>query len=349
LPFPKEGVGAAGAETVQTGNVFHLVHRFGDREDQISANFGFILKVNLPVLVALLHLLRIPTKTLTRSELNAIDIQTQVSYARGDDPQSRIDLEIRLPGRFIVFLESKLANTGVGRNQLGKYVAILRRERDTYEHVRLLLVTQLDRAAEADTWRRTLTSGTGLRSGEFCYLRWENVRQLIADSRTNGRIAFINGLFLDYLGDMMSDRKTMKDQLIGKVPEVIVVATDMDWWDFALRKRIAVQANGTPDARYVAFYRIKPEAAITHIAEVESTETNVLSRDLFRDALALRRRGKERGWFHRPQKVYRLKEIVPLAFPIRRRGRAAVRVKMFSTMSQLLKARYLEDLYRSKA
>lgn len=332
---------------MQTGNVFHLVHRFGDREDQISANFGFVLQVNVLVLVALLHRLRIPTETLPKSELRAIEVQTQVSYTGEEDSQSRIDLEIRLPGRFIVFLESKLGNTAVGTNQLNKYASILRAERASYDHIRLVLVTQFDRAAEAEQWRRRLTTRTGLRPGEFSYLRWEDVRRLVEGTRANSETALLNTLFLKYVGDMMADKKIMKDQLIGKVPEVMVVATDLDWWDLAVRKHIAVQANGTPDAHYVAFYRVKPEAAITHIAEVESTETNVLSRDLFRDVPALRKRAKQHGWFDRPQKVYLLKEIVPLAFPIRRRGRAAVRVKMFKTMSQLLKARYLEDLYRT--
>jgi hypothetical protein len=246
-------------------------------------------------------------------------------------------------------MESKLGNTTVGTNQLNKYTSILRSERANYDHIRLVLITQFDRAAEAEQWRRRLTTGTGLGPGGFGYLRWEDVRRLVEDTKTHGETALVNRLFLQYVGDMMSDKKTMKDQLIGKVSEVMVVATDLDWWDLAIRRHIAVQANGTPDAHYVAFYRVKPEAAITHIAEVESTETNVLSRDLFRDVPALRKRAKQRGWFDRPQKVYRLKEIVPLAFPIRRRGRAAVRVKMFKTMSQLLKARYLEDLYRSGA
>jgi hypothetical protein len=334
---------------MRTGNVFHLVHRFGDREDQISASFGFVLQVNRSVLIALLHRLRIPIETVPRSELRDIEVQTQVSYTRAEDSQSRIDLEIRLPGRFIVFLESKLGNTALGVDQLKKYTSVLRTVGAAYDHVRLVLVTQFNRSKEAELWRKRLTVRTGLRPGEFEYLRWEDIRSLVQQAKTGSATALINDLFLRYVGDMMSDKKIMKDQIVGKVPEVMIVATDPDWWEFALKRKVAVQANSTPDARYVAFYRVKPEAAITHVAEVESTETNVLSRDLFRKAPVLWKRAKQRGWFDRPQKVYRLGEIVPLAFPIRRRGRAAIQVKAFKTMSQLLKARSLEDLFRSRS
>ncbi|MBI3013735.1 MAG: hypothetical protein HYY65_01420 [Candidatus Tectomicrobia bacterium] len=46
--------------------------------------------------------------------------------------------------------------------------------------------------------------------------------------------------------------------------------------------------------------------------------------------------------------MYHLKELVELPIHIKRRGGAAIRVKAFKTMIELLKARYLDDLFRKK-
>lgn len=332
-----------------TDNVFHLLHRFGNQEDQISASFGVILGMNPPVLLALLRQLHIPTATLAKKDLKMIEVETQVSYTGKEDEQIRIDLQVRLPGRFIVFLESKLGNTGLAKNQLGKYATILKGERGTYEYIRLVLVTQFDRRSEADGWARLLRSKADLKPGEFFYLRWERVRRLVEDKRTNGKARLLNKLFLDYVGDMMSDKKVIKDQVIGKVHDVLVASTDPDWWEFTLKDRITCQKNTTPDARYVAFYRTKPVSAITHIAEVEWTEKNVPARHTYRKFPKLLEKGKKRGFIDKPHKVYHLKELVELPFPIRKRPRTpGIMEKTFKSMSELLKARYLDDLFRIK-
>ena len=332
---------------MQADNIFHLVHRFGTLEDQISANFGFILKMNPPVLHSFLHRLRIPSSALT--DLTVVEVETQVSYTGDENEHSRIDLQIRLPGQLIVFVESKLENTPLGRDQLGKYALILGRERERHEHVRLVLVTQFDRLPEAEKWRRILQTRAGLSRGEFASLRWEQIRQMVVDQADTGKTRFLNQLFLKYVGDMMSDKKLIADQVIRKVPEVMIAATDPDFWSLALRRRVAVQSNNTPDARYVAFYRINPERAITHIAEVEYTERNVMPRAIYNGFPRLLRRERAKSRIDKPLKVYRLKELTELAFPIRkRRHGAAYRVKAFKTMTQLLQARYLDDLFRSQ-
>jgi hypothetical protein len=329
---------------MRTANIFHLVHRFGAKEDQISASFGFILQANPPALQALLD--RLGLARVTNRELREIDIETQVPYSGIDSPTSRIDLQIRLPGRYLVFLESKLGSTPALLKQLNKYASQLTAARDEYDAIRLVLVTQFERASEAESLAQKLRARDGLKPAEFVYLRWEQILQLVANLPARPRMRMINELFIDYVGDMMSDRKVMKEQIIGKVQEVLVAATDPDWWDLAQKRHIAVQDNGTPDARWVAFYRIKPEAAITHIAEVEWTESNVNARELFRAFPRILAQGKKRGWIDKPQKVYHIKELVPLPIPIRRRGRAAYRVKAFKSMTALLSARYLEDLFK---
>jgi hypothetical protein len=334
---------------MRTANIFHLLNRFGPLEDQISAGFGFVLQANVPVLRALLHRLRLPgALQFTGHEMREIEIETQVSYSAAETPDSRIDLQIRWPGRFIAFLESKLGYTRLGTGQLDKYARLLRDVRGEYDSVRLVLVTQFERAMEAQHLARSLHARAGVKRGEFFYLRWEDIRRMIAEAPATSRTRAVNDLFLDYVGDMMSDRKVMKDQVVGKVPEVLVVATAPDWWELAQKKRIAIQANGTPDARYVAFYRLKPVSAITHIAEVEATEKNVRAREILHGFPRILAKAKQRGWIDKPQKVYRLKELVPLPVTISRRGGAAYRVKALKTMTDLLKARYLSDLFREQ-
>ncbi len=332
---------------MHTDNVFHLLNRFGNQEDQISAGFGVVLRANPPVLLALLRLLGIPKKVLAKKDLKHTEVETQVSYTGEEDERSRIDLQVRLAGRFSIFLESKLGTTALGKDQLGKYAAILKSERGMYEYIRLVLVTQFDRRAEGEKWAKTLRTTAGLKSGEFCYFRWEEVRGLVQNKAVNGKTRFLNKLFLEYVGDMMSDKKVIRDQVIKKVPEVLIISTDPDWWELTLRERIACQKNNTPDARYIAFYRTKPEAAITHIAEVDSTEKNLLPRHTYRNYRNLIDKGKIRGWIDKPHKVYHLKELIELPLHIRKRRRKpGIRRNAFKTISELLGARYVDDLVR---
>ncbi len=58
-----------------TRNVFSLVHHFGDEEDQLSANFGFILKSNEKLIPEFLKLLGLPVHTYSSKDIKSIDIE----------------------------------------------------------------------------------------------------------------------------------------------------------------------------------------------------------------------------------------------------------------------------------
>ena len=83
-------------------NIFNLVH--GKQEDQLSSSFGFILKNNKPILKKFLDHIGI---RLTDKELKTVDIETQTTYNSGE---SRIDLHLLVPNRFLIFLESFICN-----------------------------------------------------------------------------------------------------------------------------------------------------------------------------------------------------------------------------------------------
>lgn len=156
-------------------NIFNLVHHFGNEEDQISANFGFILRINRKVLKKFLENLGITE--LTRRDLKNVDIETQVSFAESQDERSKIDLQIKLVEKFIVFIESKIKGSKLGSNQLGKYAKILREERPFFDSIRLVCITQFDRKDEFESEFSKLKKA--IRLVECKYLRWQDIIDLV--------------------------------------------------------------------------------------------------------------------------------------------------------------------------
>lgn len=326
---------------LSTKNVFDLVHHFGNEEDQISANFGFILNVNKNVLLEFLKLLDIPVHTLSKKDIKSIDIETQAPYTF-KNKHGKIDLQIKLSDKFLIFLESKLGLTPLGKDQLKNYSVFLNNERAFYDNLRLVFITQFDRKKE---YIREINY-IGLNKIEFKYFRWQNIVELLGKVKSKNNLKFINNLFTSYIGDKMADKKTISEQKIGNVKEVLINSTDADWWEHVKKTRTVCNYNNIPDAQYVAIYRTSPISAITHIAKVKYTEKNVLPRETYKKFPRILKKGKDRGWLDMPHKVFHIDELIELPRHIAKEkgDRGVIRNIWFKTLPEILKAKTLSDL-----
>ncbi len=317
---------------MEVSNIFDLVHHFGNEEDQVSANFGFVLQTNRKTLDAFLRRLKIePDKK------HKIDIETQVRY--GD---SIIDLVLKDIGpkqAFIVFLESKIKGGKLGRKQLVKYARILNKEYAFYQKIRLVYITQFDRKSEF------AKINLSLKKNEFNYFRWGEMVNLL---RKFGHRRFINNLFLQYIGDTMSDKRIITDRKIKEVEEVLIASTRPEFWDCCRAKSIVFQSRTARDAQYVAFYRTKPVSAITHIGKVKYTENNVPPKETLKGFPKVARIARQKSWYNRPHKVYHLESIKELPYPIKKGKGGSVRVTWYKPIVRLMSALTLDDLQQTK-
>ncbi len=323
---------------LSTENIFNLVNKFGDEEDRVTASFGFMLKANPIALQKLVQKLGIE---LTEPNLKPVEVKTQVSYSILG---SRIDLLVKLPDRFVIFLESKLGSTPLGKTQLLKYARILESEKRTIESVRLVFVTQFDRRTEFEKQKGRIMRLTSLNSNEIRYIRWEDVRRLIAANNRDASKRYLTDLFLDYLGDSMADRKMVGEQKVEDVEQVLIQSTDPDWWEFILKKKQSTQHSTAPETQFIAFYRTDKHA-ITHIAEVKFSEVEERRKTFHGFPRILKKLGERDANLRGVHKVYHLKEIVELPRWIEKRpGEAPVRNMWKKPLTTLIEAKTLSDL-----
>ena len=222
-------------------NIFSLVN--GKQEDQLSSGFGFILKNHKQILRNFLEKLEIK---LPDKELKAVDIETQTTY---DSGESRIDLHLLVPNRFLIFLESKIVTAPKIDSQLLKYTKILNKKRSEYEGVRLVYVNKYPlNQSDLDKLRQRLR----LRSDELFFFSWEDLLNLIQPVHNKEIIK----LFSAYIGDSMFGKKIMAEQKIKNIVDVLVILTKPAFMELIKRKNMAVQINGAPDAHYIAIQEI---------------------------------------------------------------------------------------------
>lgn len=318
---------------MQVSNIFNLVN--GKQEDQLSASFGFILKNDIKILDSFLRTLGI---ILNRKELKIADIETQATY---DSGESRIDLHILIPNRFLIFLESKIFLSPKIDRQLIKYSKILNNKRNQYEGLRLVYVNKYP-ATSVDIER--IRVKLKLKPKEFSFFSWEDLIKLTKPIENKEIIK----LFKEYIGDSMFNKKIIKEQKIKNIPEVLVLFTDPDFWQLSRKKNIAVQRNSAQDAQYVAFLRVRRgkgiKSAITHIARVEYTETNIPIKKSFSGFPKLIKRSKEKKW-NKPgiHKQYHLEKIESLAHEIIHNSNKGM-VKFRTTLGELLRAKTTKDI-----
>jgi len=342
---------------MQTDNVFKLLKKVSKDEDQLSAAFGFLLKEDSDILRNFLSKLGIQ---LSKHELKKVDIETQVPYVFKSKP-SRIDLQLEIPGKYLIFLESKIVPTKTERiiEQIKSYNEILRHKEGEYEHGTCLVYVAKDAINKQHIEK--IKKSLNRKAGEFMFFSWEDLLALTAQCKNRNRRTI--KLFSDYIGDTMHSKKIIQEQKVKNISDVLVIFTNRVFWKLSLQKNIAVQSKGGPDARYIAFLRTHLEneqrkrerSGITHIAEVDYTELRP-RREVFE---GLDKKTKSELYEHtvtqRKQKldelhkVYFLKKDSIKALPrkIDHYG-PGIMVKFSAKMSDLLCAKTTRDIKKGR-
>jgi hypothetical protein len=332
---------------MRVDNIFELINKFGKEEDQISAAFGFILKNNRRILRAFLDTIKVNASP---KELKKVDIETQVPY---DSGKSRIDLQISLYDKFLVFVESKLYKNEVKiLEQLEKYKEILEGKRAEYGNdVRLVYVNK--HPVETSIIQQ-LREKLELPENEFLIFPWEGLIRLSEKDPGTETVR----LFKRYVGDSMYARRQIDEEKIKEIAEVLVIFTNPQNWRLVNEAGIAVQRNGSPDARYLAFLLThrenKQRAVITHVARIEYVERNVPSEEIckgrpyLRDDYEKRRvdMRKTHKYYHIDKKLglVALSKEIPLLQGERQKGQ----VNFSTTFSELLRAPSIGQIRTSR-
>ncbi len=324
---------------MRVDNIFELTNKSRKEEDQLSANFGFILKNNKEILN--LFLKEIGIKLLPK-ELKQVDIETQISY---NSNESKIDLQLTVYSKFLVFIESKLYKNDEDKifEQLNKYKNILYEKKAEYTAgIRLVYVNKFDVDKKIIEKLRTRLN---VSKKEFFFFTWEDLIKLDEKYSKKETVR----LFHNYIQDAMYNKKEIKEQKIKDIVELLVVYTNPIFWELANKKNIVVQNNMAPDAKYIAFLRThrdnKKRSAITHIAEVKYTEKNVPVKNSFKGFPELIKDATKKKYIYELHKEYHLDNIIELAKEIPSiKGPARGQVYFQTKMSELIRVNNISEI-----
>ncbi len=332
---------------MRVNNIFELIKKFNNAEDQLSAAFGFLLAHYPKLRSAFLRKIGV---SINREILRQVDIETQVEYPR---QKSRIDLQLIAQDRWFILCESKIASAQaeILAEQLKKYVQIIKENKEYYQDGQRLVV--ILRYPIPNVEIKRLAGLLNCTEKFLKVLSWEDLINLAGiGPRTK-----LTRLFQEYLGDSMHNKRSMKERKVKDVEEVLVIFTNPIFWEMTEIKNIAVQSSGTTDAQYIAFLRThlkKPfahKSLITHVARVETTE--FVARKTMLEGLPrklqkrLREHSSERkghDW-KKMHKQYNLKpnSMVKLANPVIHNV-PGIQVKFRTTFAELLKAKTTAEM-----
>lgn len=138
-----------------------------------------------------------------------------------------------------------------------------------------------------------------------------------------------------------------------KKVEVLVAYTKPEMWEAVKQKHIAVQGNNSADADYIAFIRTGSKdkegkrlaGVLTHIARVREIRSEQPASEYYKGNPSLAALYEEKGWTGTGKEYY-LEEIEELSksIPHRKGCPPRSRVKFYTTLEQIRKAKVLQDI-----
>ncbi|MEK7123870.1 MAG: hypothetical protein AAB851_03195 [Patescibacteria group bacterium] len=244
-------------------------------------------------------------------------------------------------------MESKIVSTKESTilNQLKKYKQILENRRLEYSKIRLVYVGKNSITKKEFNY---LKKKLKLKKDEFFFFSWEDLLNLTMPFKQK---EFIK-LFNDFIGDSMHNKKSIWEQQIKNIVEVLCVFTNQDFWELTEKKNIAVQGVSAPDAQYMAFLRTHRgkgvKSAITHIARVSSTEIVSIG-ESYSNMPKLLRGVKEKKYNLNQDmhKRYNLEKVEKLPCEIIHDCNKG-QVKFKTRFSELLRAKSTKDIHTLK-
>ncbi len=317
---------------IKTDNIFNLINKFSNNEDELSSAFGFMLSHNPKFLQAFLKNLGISKPI---ASMNKFIISTQ---KRIYNPDGVIDICIKQPGELKIYIEAKVRDNKLEKKQLRKYAENLTsfHYNKEYKEVRLVAITLTH---QKDLFK-SITKELPFKSVKYSYFRWKDMKELWINYKGNSKI---DSMFKTWLGDRMEDKMMISDYSVGEIPEVMIVSVKPEDLSNSIigKKQYTCQSSfSRKDCQYIGFYVGKPESGITHIAKVIKTHIAPITK------------AKETPhWGDIPHedviKIYDLEKPVKLPQKIPYTPKANPRIKqLYISFSDLMASKDMADIIK---